>query len=170
VVLLAGLGLVAAGLSSCTTPGSRAVAARCARADVAIAVGEVAVGGGHFGAAITLTNHGPSACSLHGYPRAVALGPSGRRAPLAPTPRGPVGGLLPGLRRAPRVVLAPGGVASALVEGASSARCGTFTALALGLPGGGTGTVVPIELGRCARLEVHPLVAGDSGEQHAAGG
>jgi hypothetical protein len=137
---------------------------------VRITVGQFGVGHGHFGGALLFRNDGSRACTLNGYPvaRAVAT-EDGRVMAALDSPRGYVGGLLPGRTQPPRVTLAPGAVASAILEGVGDAPasppCPRYRGLLVGVPGGPATTPLAIETAACRRLQIHPIVAGESGDQ-----
>jgi hypothetical protein len=136
---------------------------------VRITVGQFGVGQGHFGGPLLFSNMGPDTCRLQGYPLVAASSARGHgRVDVARTPRGYLGGLLPGTSRLPVVILAPGGIASAILEGSSVAvargpRCPPAGVLHVGIPGGQPATALAIETTACSRLQVHPVVLGRSG-------
>ncbi|HEV3213532.1 MAG TPA: DUF4232 domain-containing protein [Acidimicrobiales bacterium] len=156
------------GLAACGVVASAAVAPCPARA-VAITVGQFGVGRGHFGGALLFTNRGHATCTLRGYPDASAV--SARAIVALPrAPRGYLGGLLPGVAHPPVVTLAPGAVASAVVEGLAvaasrSSTCTPYGALRIGVPGSSAATTLAIETSSCSALEVHPIVLGRTGNQ-----
>jgi Protein of unknown function (DUF4232) len=165
---VAGAVLAAAVLAGCTTASDAASA--CGGASLRITVGQFGVGHGHFGGALLFRNVGASDCTLQGYPVARAVSSTGgHTVPVQQTARGYVGGLLPGRRAMPRVTLAPGAVASAILEGtagaADPARCASYRALEVGVPGKQATTTLAIETTSCRRLQVHPIVPGESGDQ-----
>lgn len=166
--VLGGALLAGALLDGCAL-GSTSLGA-CGGTNVRITVGQFGVGHGHFGGALLFRNRGTTACTLRGYPVAWAVAnDGGREVALRDTDRGYVGGLLPGTTRAPGVVLAPGAVASAIVEGVSaaspSAPCPAYRALLVGVPGGRATTSLAVEATACRRLQIHPIVPGESGNQ-----
>lgn len=142
----------------------------CTSASVRISLGQFGVGHGHFGGALLFRNSGSTACTLHGYPVARAVSRDARRTvAVRDSDRGYVGGLLPGRTRAPRITLAPGAVASAILEGVGTSGagrpCPTYRSLLVGVPGGRATTALSIETQACRRLQVHPIVPGASGDE-----
>jgi hypothetical protein len=166
--LLVAFGAVA--LSGCDVAASDAVAP-CRAGAIVVTAGQFGVGPGHFGGGLLFTNRGAATCTLHGYPvvHAVPAG-RGRAAAAKNTSRGYLGGLLPGVTHPPTVTLAPGAVASAVLEGSVSTvprspACPSDDALLVAIPGSGATTRLAIETSSCSHLEVHPIVPGRSGEQ-----
>jgi Protein of unknown function (DUF4232) len=155
-------------LSGCALTSS--IVSACGGASVRITVGQFGVGHGHFGGALLFRNDGSTACTLRGYPVARAVATAGGR-PIAAldSPRGYVGGLLPGSTHPPMVTLVPGAIASAILEGAGAApasrACPRYRALLVGVPGGRASTALAIETAVCRRLQIHPIVPGESGDQ-----
>lgn len=168
LVALAALLLAATALAACGFDSANAAVA-CTSSDVRISAGQFGVGHGHFGGALLFRNEGSTACTLRGYPVALGLtADGGRRIAAAGTPRGYVGGLLPGRASPPTVLLAPGVAASAILEGTTredGGACRTFRAIVVGPPGGVATTALAIETAPCTRLEVHPIVSGVTGDQ-----
>jgi len=169
----AALGLAACALGGTLLTGcsltSTSVDA-CGSTSVRITVGQFGVGQGHFGGALLFRNDASTACTLQGYPVARAVASDGGRTTAAlDSPRGYVGGLLPGSTQPPKVTLVPGAVASAILEGAgvapTSAPCPRYRALLVGVPGGRATTALAIETAACRRLQIHPIVPGESGDQ-----
>lgn len=142
----------------------------CAGTDLAVSLGGTSAGAGHRGLAILFRNTGPARCYLRGYPRVVALDAAGRQvARAAQSPRGYLGGLAAG-RSIPRVTLAPGGTASAMVEGlafngASGRACAAYRGLLVTPPGGTRPTRLTLTGDLCSGLQVHPFVSGRTGRQ-----
>jgi len=165
-LLAASLGVL--GLSACDVASSSAVPPCRA---VRITAGQFGVGHGHFGGALLFWNEGRVTCTVRGYPRVETIpATGGGPEAIAHTPRGYLGGLLPGTTRIPVVTLAPSGVAAAILEGsvappASAARCPRYGALRVGLPGARTTTTLAIETAGCSHLQVHPIVVGTTGDE-----
>jgi uncharacterized protein DUF4232 len=167
--LLVGVGALLA-LTACGAP-ARVTVAPCRGDAVTVTAGQFGVGRGHFGGALLFSNVGPTTCSLRGYPTVLeVLEGAGRDVAVASTPRGYLGGLLPGATAAPTVTLVPHGVASAILEGTAvaasrGAACARVRSLLVGMPGSIAGIALAIETSACSHLEVHPVVAGRTGDQ-----
>ena len=155
-----------------SSSSSAARAAACTPSDVTISLGHTGAASGHVGGALLFTNHGSSTCELTGYPRVQAAG--GLTAAIQQTPDGYIGGLADPSAKPPYVELAPGQVASAVVEGSdipipATAHCSTVLgSLDLWLPGSansGAPTVVSNPAGTCAAIQIHPVVSGTTGRQ-----
>ncbi|WP_194918258.1 DUF4232 domain-containing protein [Catenulispora rubra] len=156
--------------ASSSTSAARATA--CTPSDVAISLGHTGAASGHVGGPLLFTNHGSRTCELTGYPRVQAAG--GLTAEIQQTPDGYIGGLATMSANPPTVELAPGQVASAVVEGSdvpipATAHCSTVLgSLDLWLPGNansGAPTVISNPAGTCAAIQIHPVVPGTTGRQ-----
>ncbi|WP_370377613.1 DUF4232 domain-containing protein [Catenulispora sp. GAS73] len=137
-----------------------------------MSLGHTGAASGHVGGVLLFTNHGPRTCELSGYPRVQAAG--GLTAHVEQTPNGYIGGLATPSAKAPYVELAPGQVASAVVEGSdipipATAHCSAVLgSLDLWLPGNagsGTPTEISNPAGTCAAIQIHPVVSGTTGRQ-----
>ncbi len=132
---------------------------------------------GHEDQVILFTNSSQSSCTLSGYPGIAGLDAQGAQAVQAVrTPGGYLGGLQPGTTTSPNVLLAPGQVASATVEGTDNpvgvaSSCPYYPYLLVTPPNltvsvrvnvVGLGTELT-GLPGCSQIEVHPVVPGDSG-------
>jgi Protein of unknown function (DUF4232) len=147
-----------------------AATSACTDAGIQITSGEFGVGHGHFGGALLFWNRGTTACELSGYPAIRALGgTAGGGVSVQHTPRGYVGGLLSGNDTPPQVLLSPGGVASAILEGTTRVRgasgCATYRGVLVGVPGAAATTTLAVEASTCRRLQIHPVVSGGSGNE-----
>jgi hypothetical protein len=140
---------------------------------VAITVGHTGAATGHVGAVLLFTNHGQASCEISGYPEVKAAG--GLDVKIVRTPSGFLGGLSSPSATPPRVELAPGQSASAIVEGTdvpvpATAHCPAAGSLDLWLPGYGRPTA-PTEIlnaaGTCSAIEIHPVVPGSTGRQES---
>lgn len=122
---------------------------------------------GHVGAPVLFRNTGNAACHLQGYPGVAALDDSGRQAAQAErTPQGYLGGL-PFGTSPPVVELASGETASALVEADNiptppATSCVSYPSLWVTPPDDTRSVKVALSLPGCS-LQVHPVVAGDTG-------
>ncbi len=162
--------------TSTTTPVVVTGPPRCTFAHLAISVGQVGAGLGHEGAAILFKNTGTSKCSMSGYPGVAALNATGRQVAQAQrTPSGYLGGMRTGSTTPPVVLLEPGAVASALVEGTAvpegvASSCPTYPALLVTPPTSTLSTRLAVSLPGCSALEVHPVVSGTTGTTQPSSG
>ena len=160
-------------LAASNTPSPTAShAAACTPSDVTISLGHAGAAGGHLGAVLLFTNHGPLTCEISGYPQVTAAG--GLTVKVQRTPHGYLGGLTSPSASPPRVELASGQNASAMVEGSDSPVPATATcpaaagSLNLWLPGyanPSAPTEIPNPAGTCSAIEIHPVVSGATGRQ-----
>lgn len=124
---------------------------------------------GHEGGTILFKNTGTSECSLAGYPGVAALNATGKQVAQAQrTPSGYLGGMETGSKTPPLVQLAPGAVASAMVEGTdvpegTASSCPTYPALLVTPPTSRQSTRLAMSLPGCSPLQVHPVVSGTTG-------
>ena len=157
-----------------TSTTSTAVrAAACASSQLSISAGQSEAGLGHIGVPLLFRNTGPAACSLYGYPGVAGLDAEGNQVVQATrTPSGYLGGLTPGATTPAAVDVAPGQVASALVEGTDvpvgTAPCPQYPALLVTPPGATESVRVRATLPGCSPIEVHPVVPGSSGNDWGA--
>jgi Protein of unknown function (DUF4232) len=162
-----------ASTSSGRSPQARTAAlpAGCTPAHTAVSLGRVGAATGHVGLTLLFRNSGTTPCTLTGYPGAALVAAAGRhrRLDIARTPQGYMGGLSPQARANPVVLLAPGHLASAILEGEdfnpqTSAACPRYSALLVTPPN----QRVTVRLTRSLAIcdpEIHPVVAGTSGRQ-----
>lgn len=160
--------VLCATLTGCATP--TAGAGPCTDASIRITAGEFAVGHGHFGGALLFWNRGTTACDIAGYPTIRALvGAGGAGVAVRRTPRGYVGGLPAGSDAPPHVLLDPGAVASAILEGTTlvpgAPVCRSYRGVLVGVPGAAASTTLAVEASTCRRLQIHPVVSGGSGSE-----
>jgi hypothetical protein len=122
---------------------------------------------GHVGAPVLFRNTGSAACHLQGYPGVAALDDSGRQAAQAErTPQGYLGGL-PFGASPPVVELGAGETASALVEANNNptppaTSCVSYPSLLVTPPDDTRSVNIALSMSGCS-LQVHPVVAGDTG-------
>jgi Protein of unknown function (DUF4232) len=160
--------------TSPTTTSSAAGAPRCTFAELSISVGQTGAGLGHEGVAILFKDTGTSECSLFGYPGVAALNSSGQQVAQAQrTPTGYLGGLETGSTTPPVVVLSPGAVASALIEGTdvpvgTATSCTTYPALLVTPPTSTQSERLTVSMPGCSPVEVHPVVSGTTGSTKPA--
>jgi hypothetical protein len=144
-------------LAAGATPG-------CANADLAVGVGRTGAGLGHVGLTIVFTNGSRHLCTLYGYPGVAGVDRTGRQVTQAVRT---LSGYLGGSYTKTTVRLAPGGRASALVEGtdnpAGTATCPVYPSLLVTAPNQTRSHVLAASMPGCSHLEIHPVVAGATG-------
>jgi Protein of unknown function (DUF4232) len=150
--------------SRTSPPRSGAVPA-CSNADLTIGVSPGGAGLGHVGSIIVFTNGSDHPCSLYGYPGVAGMDSAGRQ--MTQALRSP-SGYLGGSYTLSVVILAPGGRASALVEGTdvptgSATSCPTYPRLLVIAPGQTRSHVLAASTPGCSPLQVHPVVGGAAG-------
>lgn len=146
--------------------------ARCSITDLAISDRFGGVGASSWVMVLIFRDVASAACVLGGYPGVAGLNASHQQVLQAVrTPSGYGGGLPVGQTKAPVVLLAPGGEASALVEG-SDFLIGTATSCLnlaglLVTPPGSRHSVALMEPtpDECFGLQVHPVVPGPTGSE-----
>jgi hypothetical protein len=146
----------------------------CANAQIAISPGRSGAGLGHIGETLLFTNISQSACTLYGYPGVAALDSAGAQILQANrTTTGYLGGLAESSNPAPLVTLLPGHSASALVEGTDDPigpgpdppPCPVDSGLLVTAPNTTRSVRLPAGPTLCSGLQVHPVVAGSSGNE-----
>lgn len=153
------------GSSSGTSSPAPGDVPACGNADVTVEVGASAAGLGHVGSVIVFINSSGQPCTLFGYPGVAGLDSAGREATRAlPT----LSGYLGGSYTEATVLLAPGGDASALVEGTAvptgtATACPVYPRLAVTGPDQTTAHSLAASMPGCSPLQVHPVVAGATG-------
>lgn len=122
---------------------------------------------GHIGVVVVFTNKSATTCTLTGYPGVAGLNSSGQQAVQATrTPSGYMGGISG--TTPPTVTLAPGGTASALIEGSdvpqgNESSCPTYPSLLITPPNTTQSVTISQSMPGCAEIQVHPVVAGPGG-------
>jgi Protein of unknown function (DUF4232) len=165
-LLTAAFGLVLAafvltGVSASATTTSSA----CGNSSVAVSNSPSQSATGHSSLVLLFKNVGGAACTLTGYPGLDALGGSNQVLVHA---KRTLFGFMGGAAAVTTVTLAPGGSASATVEWlnfnpATSGDC-TFSKSIAATPPNTTKTVnLPASVSIC-QLQVHPVVAGTTGQ------
>lgn len=150
--------------SQTSSPAADAAPA-CTDADLTISVNPAGAGLGHVGSTIVFTNASDHQCALTGYPRVAGLDSSGKEVTQAlPTLTGYLGGSY----TKTTVQLAPGGSASALVEGTSTpagaaTTCPVYPSLLVIAPEQTRSHDFASSMPACSPLQVHPVVAGATG-------
>jgi hypothetical protein len=152
--------------TTATTPTS---AALCAGPSVGVSGKMASAAAGHQGVVLLFVNNGSTSCVLYGYPGAAGLNAGGAQVVQAQrTLTGMMGGLAPGVTALPRITLAPGQTASAVVEGTdvpsgTETSCPTYPSLLVTAPNAKGSVTIPLSLPGCSGLQVHPVVPGTSG-------
>lgn len=110
---------------------------------------------------VRVLNTSASACNVGGYPIITpAPAPAASAGKIVYTLHGVLGGVK--VPTYSTVRLAPGDVATALVEAGTTSRCAVSTALRVIIAPGQAAQSIPFEISTCA-LNVHPFVAGETG-------
>lgn len=157
--------------SSLAAPASSQLGAGCTLDELQITTPGVQGAAGHQAAVLVFENHGSRTCVLTGYPGVTAVNAAGQRAADAQrTPSGFAGGLASASEAPPVLHLAPGQKGSATVEGSSvpsggAAGCPTYAELDVTPPGETRSVRIQAGLPGCSPLQVHPVVAGDTGRE-----
>jgi len=119
---------------------------------------------GHVALVLVFRNTASTDCVLRGYPGVTPYAGAEQGTPAHRTLNGYMGGAA----RVHDVLLRPGSVASAMVEGSdvptgSNHGCPDYTKLVVTPPNLHDGTPLHVRLPGCARLTVHPVVDGSHG-------
>jgi hypothetical protein len=156
--------------STPTAPTTTPVAtALCTGASIGVTGSQAGAAAGHEGVILLFANNGPASCVLFGYPGVAGLNAGGSQVVQAQrTLTGMLGGLAPGVTALPRITLAPGQTASAVVEGTdvpsgNETTCPTYPSLLVTAPNTKVSVSVPQSVPGCSGLQVHPVVPGTSG-------
>jgi hypothetical protein len=153
------------------TPVASATSPSCTGDQLATRLGRSGAGLGHVAQVVVFTNVSTSSCTLYGYPGIAGIDAAGRQVVQATrTPSGYLGGLWSTPSGPlPTVALAPGQIASALVEGVDnqvgSMPCVQLRSLLVTAPNTTRSVELPGAPPDCDGLEVHPVVPGASGTQ-----
>ncbi|MDQ2728567.1 MAG: DUF4232 domain-containing protein [Actinomycetota bacterium] len=145
-----------------------ASSADCQGTSLVVSAGPGTAGLGHVGVPLLFRNSGTTPCRLAGYPGVAGLTSGGGQTQAARTLGGYLGGLRSGMSSLPVIELAPGEVASALVEGTdapagTATSCPSFTALLVTPPNTRQASRLTAGLPGCSGLAVHPVVPGTTG-------
>ncbi|MHB1474389.1 MAG: DUF4232 domain-containing protein [Dermatophilaceae bacterium] len=137
----------------------------CANADLTVSVGTSGAGMGHVGLTIVFTNSSDHQCTLTGYPGVAGMDSTGREVTQALQT---LTGYMGGSSTKATVPLAPGGRASALVEGTdvptgTATTCPVYPRLLVTAPNQTGSHVLVSSMPGCSLLQVHPVVAGATG-------
>ena len=150
--------------SPTSTPEAGAAPA-CANTDLSVAVSASGAGLGHIGTIIIFTNGSDHWCTLYGYPGVTGLDSNGRQVTHAVRT---LNGYLGGLYVVSTVHLAPGGRASALVEGTAvptgtATTCPVYPRLLVTAPNQTRSYRLAARMPGCSLLQIHPVVSGTTG-------
>ena len=150
--------------SPTSPPGAGAVRA-CANTDLSVAVSAGAVGLGHIGSILVFTNGSDHRCTLYGYPGVTGLDSNGRQVTHALRT---LNGYLGGFYVVSTVHLAPGGRASALIEGTAvptgtATACPVYPRLLVTAPNQTRSYRLAAGMPGCSLLQIHPVVSGTTG-------
>jgi hypothetical protein len=143
--------------------------ALCTGANVGVSGTTAGAAAGHEGVILVFVNNGPASCVLFGFPGVAGLNAGGAQAVQAQrTLTGMLGGLAPGVTALPRITLARGQTASAVVEGTdvptgNETTCPTYPSLLVTAPNTKVSVTIPQSFPGCSGLQVHPVVPGTSG-------
>jgi hypothetical protein len=130
-----------------------------------VAVGRSSVAAGHVGLALVFTNVSGSPCGLFGYPGVAGLDARGRQVVQGTRT---TTGYLGGPYAVAKVVVPPGGTASALLEGTdvptgAAGSCATYSALLVTPPAQTHSSALRNTFPGCSGIQVHPVVSGADG-------
>lgn len=156
--------------SSPTSTSTTALAPECVFGQLAVTSGYGAAATGHASDVLLFKNTSTT-CTLTGYPGVAGLNSSGHQVVQAMrTLNGFMGGVPTG-ESPPIVTLAPGQVASAIVEGTDvpiggAVACPSYPALLVTPPNTPQSVTLNTGLPGCSGIEVHPVVMGTSGTVH----
>lgn len=143
----------------------------CTGSQIKVTPGQWGGATGHIGGAVLFRNTSRSTCSLYGYPGVAGLDSAGRQEVQATrVPRGFIGGLPTPTSHPTTVVLAPGAVASAVIEGVdvpsgNATSCPSYPSILVTPPGTRSSTHLALAVPGCGGIQVHPVVPGTSGGQ-----
>ncbi|GAA1741700.1 DUF4232 domain-containing protein [Luedemannella helvata] len=144
---------------------SAAIPPRCAAGNLAIVARDAGRSGGQHGVVLIFTNAGDGPCRFYGYPGVAGLDAADKQITQARRAKsGPLGGL-PEDRPIPHIDVAAGQAASALLEAADGA-CEPFAGLLVTPPDETQSFRIAWPSKGCADLQVHPIVAGVTGQFH----
>lgn len=172
-VLVAGAGPLGTAGGKTVTPAHAVAlaAARCRAQQLRVTLAQASPGASHHGYVLRFRNHG-GACTLTGYPGVDGLSATGTRVLSARrTKSGYLGGLRPG-RPIPRVGLANGKTASAILEWVDGPIPGQFCPKVQSLKVTAPNVVSAVRLTpqslkteRLCDFQIHPVVSGSTGQE-----
>jgi hypothetical protein len=165
--------VAAAATTSCANANATTrfgVVSHCTYSQLQIREGRGLAATGHIGYRLHFRNTSSRVCSVRGYPGAAGLNKHGKQVTQARrTPSGFLGGLKPG-HTPPTVVLKSGEVATAVIEGVDvnshgGAGCPTLHGLLVTPPNDRKSVHLKFAPPDCARIQIHPVIRGESGSQ-----
>jgi hypothetical protein len=165
---------VLASVATATAVTSSAQAAsevgQCKRSDLTIhAQLSTPAGGTNFALLHFKNKLQAHSCTTYGYPGVAVLTAAGKQKYQAVrTPSGYAGGLQSG-RKAPHITLKPGQEATAVIEAASrrlgGTTCPSYGSILITAPNTYRSADRALRLFTCKSPDVHPLIAGSTGQQ-----
>lgn len=164
------LGVVVAPVSLTFPAGATTGIPHCGIHQLRVSEGSGDAGLGHVGYPVRFRNRSQTACSVHGYPGVAGLNKHGKQVEQAlRTKNGYLGGVRPG-HPIPTVILKPGQVASALVEGTDvpsghQKHCRVLHGLLVTPPNDRRSVHLKHAPPDCSRIEIHPVVRGKDGTE-----
>jgi hypothetical protein len=164
-VLAAAGALAASGLFAATPPAQAATVGACTNAALAVSHSHTGSGLGHSSFVVLFKNTSARTCTLHGYPGLDALNASGHAVAHATRT---LNGYMGGAHSVATITVAPGHYASATSEWlnfnpVSNGAC-TFSRSVATTAANTTRTVRLAASVSICRLQIHPTVAGTSGD------
>lgn len=151
--------------------GANGGTGECTVAHLNLTLVQSGAAAGHYGFVLVFRHDQTATCRLQGYPGVAALDENGAQVAQARrTPSGYLGGLRDPSGRPAAVDLAPGGVASALVEGTNvppggASTCPVYKGVLVTPPDETRSVRLDVTANGCSGLEVHPVVPGERGSQ-----
>jgi hypothetical protein len=141
---------------------------RCEPGDVDMVLSQGGAGLGHWSETLVLLDVGDRSCSFKGYPTVRAYTSTKHWVTARRTPEGYMGGVGDD-RPIVRVPLQFNTVASTLLEGSdmptgNASTCPTYLRIVVSLPGWPPSANLAFDAPACVRLQVHPIVAGPTGD------
>jgi hypothetical protein len=152
--------------------GSPSVAP-CTATELGVTFTSAGAAAGHGGVRLHFTDLSTRTCTLYGYPGVAAIDGAGKQVLQATrTPNGYMGGLPAGTGTVPLVQLAPDQAATAILEWSNvpqgnQTSCPSYAGFLVTPPNTTRSTTLrPASggLSLCPTLEIHPVLAGSTGE------
>lgn len=153
--------------AAATTTSRTALAPECGFGQLAVTSGSAGAATGHESDVLLFKNTSAT-CTITGYPGVAGLNSSGQQVVQAIRALNGFMGGVPTGESPPIVTLAPGQVASAIVEGTDTpigteVTCPSYPAILVTPPNTRQAVTVKTGLPGCSTIEVHPVVTGTSG-------
>lgn len=150
--------------------GAGSAAPACAGSDITVSSEDGQGAAGHLSMLLVFTNTGTQVCVLRGYPGASLFGPDGKDLLDAQRTLSGYSGGAVGLSTPPRVLLVPGGTASAVLEwsdvptgSGADGGCAVTKAVSLGVTPPNTKQTTTISVDQpqvCSAFQIHPVLKG----------